>query len=205
MQNPWQQFFKEKITTLLTECKNVVDIGGGLRIDKEKNNRHDPSRAWIQPLLKNVDYKILDPVPDYHPDILGDIHDLPFADNSQEALICIAVLEHVKNPFKAVDEMYRVLKPGGFCFTYVPFLYYYHPMKGYYDDYWRFTNNGIDELFKHFSTVEKCNVRGAIETWFYLSPLGKIKTLHFLAAWLDKLAHKTSSKQTSGYNIFAIK
>lgn len=61
MQNPWQAFFKEKITVIFTECKNVIDIGGGLRIDKEKNNRYDPSRAWIQELLKNVNYKVLGP------------------------------------------------------------------------------------------------------------------------------------------------
>jgi len=59
-----------------------------------------------------VDYKILDQVGDYCPDIVGDIHNLPFLDNSQEAIICIAVLEHVENPIKAMEEMYRTLKPG---------------------------------------------------------------------------------------------
>lgn len=149
--------------------------------------------------------KYWDPVPKYNPDIVGDIHALPFADNSQEALICIAVLEHVKHPFKAVDEMYRVLKPGGHCFVYVPFLFYYHPMKGYYDDYWRFTYDGLVELFKGFRNVEMQNVRGAAETCVYLSPLGRIKTINAIARFLDALFGKTASRQTSGYNIFATK
>ena len=31
----------------------------------------------------SVDYKIMDVVPDYNPDIVGDIHNMPFADNSR--------------------------------------------------------------------------------------------------------------------------
>jgi len=40
----WESFFKEKITKILLEKKVVVDIGRGLRIIKEKNNRYDPKR-----------------------------------------------------------------------------------------------------------------------------------------------------------------
>jgi len=50
-------------------------------------------------------------------------------------------LEHVENPIKAAREMYRALKPNGYCFVYVPFLYYYHAEKGYYGDFWRFTED----------------------------------------------------------------
>lgn len=172
---------------------------------KDKNNRYSTKNAWILPLMANVDYKVLDPVPDYNPDIVGDIHDLPFTDNSLDAITCIAVLEHVKNPFKAVEEMHRVLKPGGYCFVFVPFLYYYHPMKGYYNDYWRFTSDGIDELFKEFSMMEKKNVRGAIETWIHLSPLARYTLPNKIGSLLDRIAKKINSNQTSGYYIFLIK
>ncbi len=205
LKTPWAKFFEAKITKIFTESKNVLDIGGGLRIAKDKNNRYSAKNEWILPLFANVDYKVLDPIPDYNPDIVGDIHDLPFADNSLDAITCIAVLEHVKNPFKAVKEMYRVLKPNGYCFVYVPFLYYYHPMKGYYDDYWRFTSDGIDELFKDFSSMEKINVRGAIETWIHLSPLAKYTFTNKIGLLLDRIAYKINSNQTSGYNIFLIK
>ncbi len=202
---PWSEFFRAKITKIFTESKNVLDIGGGLRIAKDKNNRYSAKNEWILELQQNVDYKVLDPVPDYNPDIVGDIHDLPFADNSLDAITCVAVLEHVKNPFKAAEEIHRVLKPGGFCYVFVPFLYYYHPMKGYYDDYWRFTSDGIDEVFKHFSSLEKHNVRGAIETWMHLSPLAKYKTPNYLASLLDRAFNKITSNQTSGFNVFLIK
>lgn len=201
----WDRFFRDKITKIFTDKKSIIDIGGGLRISKEKGNRYDKSRKWILPLLKKADYRVLDPVPDYNPDIVGDIHNLPFADNSQDAIICIAVLEHVENPIKACEEVYRVLKPGGYCFIYVPFLYYYHAETGYYHDYWRFTKDTVDMLFKNFSLVDKQNVRGAFATWIKNSPLGRINFIMKCSQLLDKLFKKENSNQVSGYNIFLIK
>ncbi len=201
----WDSFFKEKITKLFLEKSAVVDIGGGLRIDKSRNNRFDSSRAWILPLVAKVDYKVLDPVDTYHPDIVGDIHALPFAEDTQEALICIAVLEHVENPIVACREMHRVLKSGGFCFIYVPFLYYYHAEVGYYKDYWRFTKDTLEMLFSDFSTVEMVPVRGAFESVLHLFPFGKSLPLRYLGRCLDWIFGKQNSKQTSGYYLFAVK
>ncbi len=201
----WDKFFQEKVTKILTEKKKVIDIGGGLRALKEKGNRYAEERSWITPLIERVDYKILDPVSDYHPDIVGDIHALPFQDNECEAIFCIAVLEHVENPIKACEELYRVLSSGGYCFVYVPFLYYYHAHKGYYKDYWRFTKDTIDILFKKFSQKEVHNVRGALSTWLHISPLGKSKFLVKIFNYLDGVFHKDKSNQTSGYYVFLIK
>lgn len=205
MKTPWDAFFEDRIRRICTEKKSILDIGGGLRVDKKRNNRFDARRAWVIPYLSKVSYKIMDPVPDYHPDVVGDIHAMPFQDNSQEAIICMAVLEHVENPFKAASEMYRVLKPGGYCFVYVPFLYYYHPEIGYYADYWRFTKDALELLFKDFKTVEIMPVRGAIGTLVRLSPLGRFRFMEKLATWADRVTGKIRSKQVSGYNIFLIK
>ncbi len=202
---PWDQFFKDKVTQILEDKDTVVDIGGGLRISKKKGNRFDPERAWVLPLLEKVKYLILDPVPDYEPDIVGDIHDLPFEDNSQESIVCLAVLEHIENPFKASSEMYRVLKPGGYCFIYVPFLYYYHAEKTYYKDYWRYTKDSLSILFKDFSKMEAAPVRGAIGTLVRLSPLGRFKFMEELAYFLDKVTGKIKTNQVSGYYVFLTK
>jgi len=201
----WDLFFKEKITKVFLEKKTIIDIGGGLRIDSERNNRFDKTREWILPYIEKVDYKIMDPVDTYSPDIVGDIHEMPFENNSIDALVCIAVLEHVQNPIKACEEMYRVLKPGGYLFLYVPFLYYYHAEKGYYGDYWRFTPDSLNYICKDFSQIEIVPVRGAIETWIHLSPIGKIKFFVKLASLGDKISGKINSKQVSGYNVFLVK
>ena len=202
---PWDQFFAAKIKAIFASSKSVIDIGGGLRISQEKSNRFDPARAWIVPLAQSVDYKILDPVDTYPPDIVGDIHHLPLGDNSTDAIICLAVLEHVENPFQAISEIRRVLRPGGVCLIYVPFLYYYHAELGYYKDYWRFSHDALVLLMKDFSSVELQSVRGAIETLVRLSPLGRRNAWIRLAGLLDRLTGKVKSKQVSGYYVFAIK
>lgn len=205
MNTHWDKFYKEKISKILKEKKSVLDIGGGLRISKKVGNRYDKNNEWMLPLLEKVSYKILDPVPDYSPDIVGDIHDLPLSENSQDSVICMAVLEHVENPKKATEEMYRVLKKGGYAFIYVPFLYYYHAERGYYKDYWRFTKDSLDMLFKEFSKVEIQSVRGALETWLNISPLGRFNFLVKIARFFDKVLKKDNSNQVSGYNIFLVK
>ncbi len=201
----WDKFFKDKMIEVFEAGGKVIDIGGGLRLVKEKNNRYDASREWLRPYLSKADYKIMDVVDMYHPDIVGDIHALPFVDNSIDAFICIAVLQHVADPFKAMKEMHRVLKPGGKVFIYTPFLYYYHAEKGYYKDYWRFTKDGVEELSKGFSKIEIQSIRGAVETWIKLSPLGRFKICNWLASVLDIVFNKVASNQVSGYNTYLIK
>ena len=206
VKRPWDTFAEEKIRQIFSDKKRVIDIGGGLRVDREKNNRLNEDRAkWLLPLIKNVEYLILDKVPDYKPDIVGDVHNLPFPDASEEAIVCIAVLEHVENPMQAMDEIYRTLKPGGYAFIYVPFLYYYHAYPGYYGDYWRFTKDTLELFGRRFSTCEIASVRGAIETWIKLSPLGRVNFFCYIGYIIDRITGKIRSAQTSGYNVFLIK
>lgn len=202
MTNPWETFFNEKITEIFEEKNEVVDIGGGLRVIKGKGNRYDSSREWLRPYIEKVNYKIMDPVDTYHPDIVGDIQEMPFDDNSIDAIICLSILTHVENPIQAYEEMCRALKPGGYALIYVPFLYYYHAEEGYYGDFWRFTEDGLRWLSKPFATCEIVRVRGAIATWFKLSPLGRYSIVEKLANILDTLSGKSNSKQTSGYYVF---
>lgn len=41
---------------------------------------------------------------------------LPFLENSFDIVLCNQVYEHVANPIRLIDEIYRVLKPGGCCY-----------------------------------------------------------------------------------------
>jgi SAM-dependent methyltransferase len=52
-----------------------------------------------------------------------DIHEIPFEDNSIDIIFCNHVLEHVDDDKKALREMRRVLKPGGWAILQVPFFY----------------------------------------------------------------------------------
>lgn len=201
----WNDFFDAKTKQIFEEKKEIIDIGGGLRISRDKSNRADDRKQWVIPYLSKVNYRIMDPVPDYNPDVVGDIHHMPFADQSIDAVICIAVLEHVEDPLRACADVYRILKKGGYFLTYIPFLFYYHAEKTYYKDYWRFTKDSIPLLLKDFAEVEVCPVRGALETWLHISPLGKIKFLVKVFRYLDTISKKNKSNQISGYFIFAKK
>ena len=53
-------------------------------------------------------------------DVKADICALPFEDNTYDFILCNHVLEHIPNDFKAMEELYRVLKPGGTAILQVP-------------------------------------------------------------------------------------
>lgn len=45
--------------------------------------------------------------------VIGSITEMPFADNTFDYIVCSEVIEHVPQPYLAMQELYRVLKPGG--------------------------------------------------------------------------------------------
>lgn len=51
---------------------------------------------------------------------VADVQDLPFADESFDTVTCFDLLEHVEDPKKTLDEIYRVLKPKGVFHTFIP-------------------------------------------------------------------------------------
>ena len=53
-------------------------------------------------------------------DVKADICDLPFQENSFDVVFCNHVLEHIADDTKAMQELYRVLKPGGMGIFQVP-------------------------------------------------------------------------------------
>ncbi len=52
-----------------------------------------------------------------------DIHEMPFEESSFDVIFCNHVLEHVEDDLKALSEIKRVLKPGGWAILQVPFFY----------------------------------------------------------------------------------
>lgn len=62
-------------------------------------------------------------------------------------IICPHILEHVKNPFVASDNITKLLSPGGRLFVTVPWVQGFHEFP---DDYWRISFSGLKQLFPNF-------------------------------------------------------
>ncbi|MFX0557367.1 class I SAM-dependent methyltransferase [Maribacter sp. CXY002] len=69
--------------------------------------------------LKNINYTTTD-LNSPLADVKADICKLPFADNSFDVILCNHVLEHIPDDTKAMQELYRVLKPNGWGIFQIP-------------------------------------------------------------------------------------
>jgi SAM-dependent methyltransferase len=76
-------------------------------------------------------------------DAVADTEQLPFPAGVFQRVECDAVLEHVRNPERAMAELRRVLAPGGYLHLVTPFC---HPFHEYPRDFRRFTIDGLKEL-----------------------------------------------------------
>ena len=82
--------------------------------------------------------------------LVCDAHDIPFDDATFDGVVAQAVLEHVVDAHRCVQEIHRVLKPGGLVYAETPFMQQVH--MGRYD-FARFTHSGHRRLFRHFSEI----------------------------------------------------
>lgn len=69
--------------------------------------------------LKNLDYTTTD-LNSPLADVKADICNLPFKDASFDVILCNHVLEHIPDDTKAMQELYRILKPGGWGIFQIP-------------------------------------------------------------------------------------
>jgi uncharacterized protein YbaR (Trm112 family) len=83
--------------------------------------------------------------------LICDGHDLPFKDNMFDGVIIQAVLEHVLEPVRCVNEIHRVLKSDGIVYSETPFMQQVHAGKF---DFTRFTHLGHRRLFREFTEIE---------------------------------------------------
>jgi SAM-dependent methyltransferase len=90
--------------------------------------------------------------------VVADGHELPFKSSTFDAVWIQAVLEHVLEPSRVVDEIHRVLKPSGLLFADTPFMQQVH--EGAYD-FTRFTLSGHRWLLRRFEEIESGPVDGA--------------------------------------------
>jgi len=110
----------------------VVDLGG--------------KRGTIIDETQVVRYYILNIAREAQPDILALFPQIPLMSSSVDAVICTETLEYIYEFNKFLEEIYRILKPGGVFILSFPFLHPFH--KDFQSDFYRFSESLIRYVFK---------------------------------------------------------
>lgn len=103
------------------------------------------------------------PADDKYCDILYDGARFPVGSGTIDGALCSQVLEHVPDPRALLDEIYRVLRPGGHLIISAPFVWHEHEQPY---DFLRFTSFGLMHLLRErsFQVVEFHKSAGSLET-----------------------------------------
>ena len=106
----------------------ILDIGSGWRIYAETALRLD-----IDPGVK--------------PDVVADIQKgICFPDSAFDTVLIFDVLEHLEDPFHALEEVKRVVRPGGTIYLTVPFCFPRHGV-----EYFRFSDLALRKMLAGFN------------------------------------------------------
>ena len=106
--------------------------------------------ADLRPLFPGLEYVGVDMRPGRGVDRLLDLHDITLPDGYAAVALCLETLEHVERPQRAVEEICRVLRPGGWAAFSSTMCFPIHEHPG---DYWRFTPGGLRSLLRPFPNV----------------------------------------------------
>ena len=110
-------------------------------------------RSEVKSAFNMCNIETLDLVPDYNPDIVGDItkYNSHIKDSTYDIITCLEILEHTINPFSAINELRRISKQDGYILFSAPLNWRIH---GPIPDCWRFTEFGWLVLLKDFDIIE---------------------------------------------------
>jgi SAM-dependent methyltransferase len=189
-----EKIFAECLRETIKDAHDVLDIGTPMRFAKELRPYEG---LFADKRYTAAGYQPSTDLGSYNCDCHQDIQNMTFADNSFDAVLCIQVLEHVANPFLAANELFRVLRPDGSVLVTVPFLAQYHgrrasshsPVDEQYPDFWRFTHQGLEELFGAFRNIRVFALDGPIEfrlKQFFLEPALAWTPLRVFVDWIDQ-------------------
>lgn len=142
---------------------DVLDLGAGAG-----RNRYD-----LKGRVRSIVGVDLDPRVAHNPlldrGVVAKTGPLPFEDNSFDLVFSIYVLEHVNNPAELVEEIRRVLRPGGIFLALTPNRYHYVSLIASVTPTtfhkWLNKRRGR-EIEDTFPTVYQMNTRGVLRRYF---------------------------------------
>lgn len=146
------QFMWKKVVPTLKQNDLLLDAGAGFgRYKKELAGTRYESCDFEQVFDQEAKETLT---------FICDLSDIPKEDNRYDVIINTQVLEHVEHPQTVVNELFRVLKPGGklYLTTNQTFMVHAAPYCYYF-----YTNFGLASLFKHAGfEVNSIEARGGM-------------------------------------------
>lgn len=131
----YNEMFRMKDETLCPQCNSCIYQRALAKYLQEECNKNYPyevleiaphSSDPVRNSLPRAQYISIDIVKGKAM-VQMDLRNLQYKDNSFDIVVCSAVLEHIKEDFVAMTEMYRVLKPTGVALMEIPMGYYKDP------------------------------------------------------------------------------
>lgn len=183
----------------------ILDVGGRLQ----------PYRSLFDGRVQS--YYSLDLVAGPFVSVVARAEDLPLGTGLFDVVLCAQMLEYVPHPQRALDEIRRVLRPGGYLFLSAPAIF----PRDSDPEYWRFLPASLRLLLRDFTEVEIApegsTISGVIRTLnvslilftppFVRSVLRYTATpaLNLLAAFLENLVRTNNDQLTANFSVLARK
>jgi len=133
----------EQFAATLPAGSRILDAGAG----EARHAALFPHQNYIA-----VDLAVGDPTWNYRKlDCIADLAALPFAPAKFDAVLNIVTLEHLPHPARALDEMARVLRPGGRILLVAPHEWELHQAP---HDFFRYTRHGLEHMLTEAGFTE---------------------------------------------------
>jgi SAM-dependent methyltransferase len=185
----------------------VLDVGAG---EVDRYGKYFKFNEYIK----------MDPRHGDKVDLVGSADNIPLNSESIDSIVCTQVFEHLENPQKSAEEIYRVLKKDGYALLTVPQWNELHE-EPY--DFFRYTKFGLKSMFEkagfeiveidqrggYYSLIAQMIIRHNIDKYGLYKNiiLGKTfapicKVYGKFAIWLDSMDKSVSNrKHTLGWCI----
>ena len=118
-----------------------LPVNGDARVALDIGCGKSPYRKLIEAC--GLTLKTLDIDERSAPDFIGAVEQTGLPGSEFDLVLCTQVLEHANNPAIGMNEIFRILRPGGYLVATAPHVWFYHPHPS---DNWRFTQEGLTRL-----------------------------------------------------------
>lgn len=153
--------YVKEISIRISSGSSILDAGAGESVYKKFFNHCDYKAIDLAVGESRWNYENLD--------YIGPLDDMPIDSETFDAVLCTQVLEHLEWPRESVQEMHRVLKPGGVLYLTVPMAQNEHQAPY---DFFRYTSYGLKSLLEKagFTEIKIKPFGGLMVRWAYELP-----------------------------------